>query len=135
VPLVIKIAPDLNEDEVGLIAAALREFSIDGVTATNTTLSRTGVEDNPLHSEAGGLSGAPLRQASTRVVAQLARALDGQIPIIGVGGIASLGDAQEKLDAGASLVQIYSGFIYQGPPLVRQIVEGLGVVRADSREA
>jgi dihydroorotate dehydrogenase len=135
VPLVIKIAPDLNEDEVGLIAAALREFSIDGVTATNTTLSRAGVEDSPLHSEAGGLSGAPLRQASTRVVAQLAHALDGQIPIIGVGGIASLADAQEKLDAGASLVQIYSGFIYQGPPLVRQIVEGLGAAPAAKRGA
>jgi len=135
VPLVIKIAPDLNEDEVGLIAAALREFSIDGVTATNTTLSRAGVEGSPLHSEAGGLSGAPLRQASTRVVTQLARALDGQIPIIGVGGIASLADAQEKLDAGASLVQIYSGFIYQGPPLVRQIVEGLGAAPAAKRGA
>ena len=135
VPLVIKIAPDLNDDEIGLIAAALREFSIDGVTATNTTLSRAGVEDNPLHREAGGLSGAPLREASTRVVAQLARALDGQIPIIGVGGIASLADARQKLDAGASLVQIYSGFIYQGPPLVRQIVEGLDAEQAANRRA
>ncbi|OFE11450.1 dihydroorotate dehydrogenase (quinone) [Pseudohongiella acticola] len=126
VPLVIKIAPDLNADETGLIAEALLEFRIDGVTATNTTLSRDGVEDNPLHTEAGGLSGAPLRQASTQVVARLASALDGQIPIIGVGGIASLDHASEKLAAGASLVQIYSGFIYQGPPLVREIVEGLG---------
>lgn len=125
VPLVVKIAPDLSEEEVGLIAEALLEFRLDGVTATNTTLSREGVEDNPLHTEAGGLSGAPVRQASTRVVTQLARALDGQIPIIGVGGIASLADAQEKLAAGATLVQIYTGFIYQGPPLVRQIVEGL----------
>ena len=125
VPLVIKIAPDLNADETGLIAEALLEFRIDGVTATNTTLSRDGVEDNPLHTEAGGLSGAPLRQVSTQVVARLASALDGQIPIIGVGGIASLDHASEKLAAGASLVQIYSGFIYQGPPLVREIVEGL----------
>lgn len=130
VPLVIKIAPDLSEDEVGLIADALLEFRLDGVTATNTTLSREGVEDNPLHTEAGGLSGAPVRQASTRVVTQLARALGGQIPIIGVGGIASLADAQEKLAAGASLVQIYTGFIYEGPPLVRQIVEGLAADNA-----
>lgn len=135
VPLVVKIAPDLSEDEVGLIASALLEFRIDGVIATNTTLSREGVEDNPLHSEAGGLSGAPLRQAATRVVAQLAKALDGQIPIIGVGGIASLADAQEKLDAGASLIQIYSAFIYQGPPLVRQIVEGLAAGNEHRREA
>jgi dihydroorotate dehydrogenase len=127
VPLVIKIAPDLSADEVELIAAALLEFRIDGVSATNTTLARDGVQDNPLHIEAGGLSGAPLRQSATRVVAQLARALDGQIPIIGVGGIESLADAREKLAAGASLVQIYSGFIYRGPPLVREIVEGLAV--------
>lgn len=135
VPLVVKIAPDLSEEEVGLIASALLEFRIDGVIATNTTLSREGVADNPLHSEAGGLSGAPLRLAATRVVAQLARALDGQIPIIGVGGIASLADAQEKLDAGASLIQIYSGFIYQGPPLVRQIVEGLAAGTEHREEA
>lgn len=125
VPLVVKIAPDLDEDEVGLIAAALLEFRIDGVTATNTTLSRDGVTSNPLHTEAGGLSGAPLRQASTRVIAQLAKALDGQIPIIGVGGVDSLAHAREKLHAGASLIQIYSGFIYGGPSLVREIVEGL----------
>lgn len=135
VPLVVKIAPDLSEEEVGLIASALLEFRIDGVIATNTTLSREGVADNPLHSEAGGLSGAPLRLAATRVVAQLAKALDGQIPIIGVGGIASLADAQEKLDAGASLIQIYSGFIYQGPPLVRQIVEGLAAGTEHREEA
>ncbi|MEX2333893.1 MAG: quinone-dependent dihydroorotate dehydrogenase [Pseudohongiella sp.] len=125
VPLVVKIAPDLSEEEVGMIATALLEFRVDGVTATNTTLARDGVRDNPLHTEAGGLSGAPLHQASNQVITQLARALDGQIPIIGVGGIGSLADAREKLAAGASLVQIYSGFIYRGPPLVREIVEGL----------
>lgn len=126
VPLVIKIAPDLSTEELGLIAESLLEFRVDGVTATNTTLARAGVEANPLHSEAGGLSGAPLREASTRVVRELAAALSGAIPIIGVGGINSLSDAQEKLNAGASLVQIYSGFIYGGPPLIREIVEGLG---------
>jgi dihydroorotate dehydrogenase len=125
VPLVIKIAPDLTADEVGLIASSLLEFSIDGVTATNTTLSRAGVENNPLHKETGGLSGVPVRAASTRVIKELHQALDGRIPIIGVGGISSLGDAREKLEAGASLLQIYTGFIYGGPPLVREIVEGL----------
>jgi len=127
VPLVIKIAPDLNSEEIGLIADSLLEFAVDGVTATNTTLSRVGVETNPLHIEAGGLSGAPVRAASTRVIKELSAALDGKLPIIGVGGIGSLSDAQEKLAAGASLLQIYTGFIYGGPPLVREIVEGLKV--------
>jgi dihydroorotate dehydrogenase len=127
VPLVIKIAPDLNSEEIGLIAASLLEFAVDGVTATNTTLSRAGVEDNPLHTQAGGLSGAPVRAASTRVIRELNRALDGKLPIIGVGGIGSLQDAREKLQAGASLLQTYTGFIYGGPPLVREIVEGLGI--------
>jgi dihydroorotate dehydrogenase len=127
VPLVIKIAPDLNSEEIGLIAASLLEFAVDGVTATNTTLSRAGVEDNPLHTQAGGLSGAPVRAASTRVIRELNRALDGKLPIIGVGGIGSLQDAREKLQAGASLLQTYTGFIYGGPPLVREIVEGLDI--------
>ncbi len=125
VPLVIKIAPDLNSEEIGLIAGSLLEFAVEGVTATNTTLSRVGVESNPLHKEAGGLSGAPVRAASTRVIRELHQALDGKLPIIGVGGIGSLQDAREKLQAGASLLQIYTGFIYGGPPLVREIVEGV----------
>lgn len=125
VPLVIKIAPDLTQEEVGLIAASLLEFEVDGVTATNTTLSRAGVEANPLHKEAGGLSGKPVRDASTRVIKELHQALSGRLPIIGVGGVGSLADAREKLQAGASLIQIYTGFIYGGPPLVRELVEGL----------
>ena len=125
VPLVIKIAPDLNDEELGLIARTLLEFAVDGVSATNTTLSRDGVQDNPRHAEAGGLSGTPLRDKSTQVIAGLHRELDGRLPIIGIGGIGSLQDAQQKLAAGASLVQIYSGFIYRGPALVREIVEGL----------
>lgn len=125
VPLVVKIAPDLTDEEIGLVASTLREFAIDGVTATNTTLSREGVEQNARHQEAGGLSGAPLRERSTRVIERLYQALDGALPIIGVGGISSLADAREKLAVGASLVQIYSGFIYQGPPLVGEIVKGL----------
>lgn len=127
VPLVIKIAPDLDSEEIGMIASSLLEFSVEGVIATNTTLSRIGVENHPLHTEAGGLSGAPVRAASTRVIGELHRALDGKLPIIGVGGIGSLLDAREKLEAGASLLQIYTGFIYGGPPLVREIVEGLNV--------
>lgn len=125
VPLVIKIAPDLTTEEITLIADSLLEFGVDGVTATNTTLSRVGVESNPLHREAGGLSGVPVRDASTRVVKELHQALNGAIPIIGVGGISSLADAREKMQVGASLVQIYTGFIYGGPPLVREIVQGL----------
>lgn len=127
VPLVIKIAPDLNNDEVGLIAQSLLEFAVDGVTATNTTLSRAGVENNAHHKQAGGLSGAPLKEQSTRVITQLNQALAGKLPIIGVGGIQSLSDAREKLAAGASLVQVYTGFIYRGPPLVRELVQGLAL--------
>lgn len=127
VPLVIKIAPDLDNDEVGLIAQSLLEFAIDGVTATNTTLSRAGVENNAQHKQAGGLSGAPLKEQSTRVITQLNQALAGKLPIIGVGGIQSLSDAREKLAAGASLVQVYTGFIYRGPPLVRELVQGLAL--------
>lgn len=125
VPLVVKIAPDLTDEEIGLIAGTLREFPIDGVTATNTTLSRVGVEQNPRHAEAGGLSGAPLRERATEVIGKLHEALAGALPIIGVGGIGSLADARDKLAAGASLVQIYSGFIYEGPALVKEIVTGL----------
>ncbi|ALO46484.1 quinone-dependent dihydroorotate dehydrogenase [Pseudohongiella spirulinae] len=125
VPLVIKIAPDLTAEELQLIAGTLLDFNIDGVIATNTTLSREGVEQNPRHQEAGGLSGAPLRERSTQIIAGLHETLQSRIPIIGVGGISSLADAQQKLDAGASLLQIYTGFIYRGPALVREIVEGL----------
>jgi dihydroorotate dehydrogenase len=125
VPLVIKIAPDLSTDELAMIAGSLLEFAVDGVIATNTTLSRDGVEQNPLHTQAGGLSGAPLRDKSTVIIRQLAGMLDNRLPIIGVGGISSLADARQKLAAGAALVQIYSGFIYRGPALVREIVEGL----------
>lgn len=125
VPLVVKIAPDLTAEELELIAGTLLAFTIDGVTATNTTLSREGVEQHPRHNEAGGLSGAPLRERSTRTIAGLHNALQGRIPIIGAGGISCLADAQEKIAAGASLLQIYTGFIYRGPALVREIVEGL----------
>jgi dihydroorotate dehydrogenase len=125
VPIAVKIAPDLTEDEVNSIAISLIDNNIDGVIATNTTLSREGVEGLEFGNEQGGLSGAPVKEKSTTVIRLLAKALDNKLPIIGVGGIASSHDANEKLAAGASLVQIYTGFIYQGPPLVKDIVNGV----------
>jgi len=125
VPIAVKIAPDLTEEEVNSIATCLIENNIDGVIATNTTLSRDGVEQLEHGGEQGGLSGAPVKDKSTTVISILSKALDKKLPIIGVGGIASSRDANEKLSAGASLVQIYTGFIYQGPPLIKEIVNGL----------
>ncbi|MFZ2726475.1 MAG: quinone-dependent dihydroorotate dehydrogenase [Methylococcaceae bacterium] len=120
-PLVLKIAPDLNEDEINIIAQLLLEFNIDGIIATNTTLSREAIANHPLAQEAGGLSGLPLKDKSTKVVRLLAQTLNKKIPIIAAGGIFSAQDAQEKINAGASLVQIYSGFIYQGTQLIGDI--------------
>lgn len=125
VPIAVKIAPDMDEKAVREVAAALLEIGLDGVIATNTTIGRDGVEDDPQHREAGGLSGAPVRDKSTRVIRQLAEYLDGRLPIIGVGGIDSGEAAIEKIEAGASLVQIYSGFIYRGPALIRECVEAV----------
>ena len=125
VPIAVKIAPDLTEEEVISIAQSLIDNNIDGVIATNTTLSREGVEGLEFGSEQGGLSGAPVKDKSTTVIKLLAQALGDKLPIIGVGGIASSSDANEKIEAGASLVQVYTGFIYQGPPLVKEIVNGL----------
>lgn len=125
VPLAVKIAPDLSSDEVKSIAKSLIDNGIDGVIATNTTLSREGVEGLEFGDEQGGLSGQPVKDKSTQVIKLLSEALDNKLPIIGVGGIASSDDANEKLQAGASLIQVYTGFIYQGPPLVKNIVNGL----------
>jgi len=125
VPVAVKIAPDLTADEVKSIAKSLIDNEIDGVIATNTTLSREGVEGLEFGDEQGGLSGQPVKEKSTLVIKLLSEALDNKLPIIGVGGIASSDDANEKLQAGASLVQVYTGFIYQGPPLVKEIVNGL----------
>ncbi|MDX2370890.1 MAG: dihydroorotate dehydrogenase (quinone), partial [Colwellia sp.] len=127
VPIAVKIAPDLTEDEVNSIAISLIDNNIDGVIATNTTLSREGVEGLEFGNEQGGLSGGPVKDKSTTVITLLAKALDNKLPIIGVGGIASSHDANEKLVAGASLVQVYTGFIYQGPPLVKDIVDGFNL--------
>ncbi|MGH9577373.1 MAG: hypothetical protein ACRD3R_08040, partial [Terriglobales bacterium] len=118
----LKIAPDLEDANIRAIATVARRERIDGMVATNTTLSRAGVESHPNAFQAGGLSGAPLRERSTQVVKILADALQGEIPVIGVGGILSGADAAEKLDAGATLVQIYTGLIYRGPELIEECV-------------
>jgi len=123
VPLVLKIAPDLDAAQVAAIADALRRHRIDGVIATNTTLARDKVQGVRYAEQAGGLSGAPLFEASTAIVGQLARALGGELPIIAAGGVFDGRGAQAKLAAGAALVQLYSGLIYRGPGLVRECVE------------
>jgi dihydroorotate dehydrogenase len=119
VPMFLKIAPDLDEDQIRSIAATLKKHAIDGVIATNTTLDRAAVQGLAHAEEAGGLSGGPLLQASNRVIAALRSELGAGFPIIGVGGVMSGADAKSKIAAGADLVQIYTGLIYQGPPLVR----------------
>src|SRR3990167_3446186 len=121
VPLVVKISPDLTYEELTVMADVFLEQNIDGVIATNTTVSREGVLDLSLAHEAGGLSGRPLAKRSTEVIQQLAPILREQIPIIGCGGIFSSGDAKAKFAAGASLIQIYTGFVYQGPRLILEI--------------
>jgi dihydroorotate dehydrogenase len=120
VPLLVKIAPDLSEEEVNAMAEIFRKHRIEGVIATNTTLERPGVEDSLHGNEAGGLSGLPLRRRSTRVLKWLKQALP-DVPVIGVGGIMWTADATEKFTAGAKLVQIYTGFIYEGPALIRTV--------------
>ncbi len=123
VPMFVKIAPDLDEAQVKVIAATLRANGIDGVIATNTTLARDAVQGLPHAEEAGGLSGRPVFEASNRVIAQLRAALGSGYPIIGVGGVLSGADAKAKLQAGADLVQIYTGLIYRGPALVREAAQ------------
>jgi len=125
VPLAVKIAPDLDEPAINAVARLLVRHRIDAVIATNTTIARDGVAGRPHAGEAGGLSGAPLRERSTAVLRILARALDGALPIIGVGGILAAADAREKIDAGAALVQLYTGLIYRGPDLVADCVRAL----------
>ncbi|ANF81545.1 dihydroorotate dehydrogenase (quinone) [Acinetobacter sp. NCu2D-2] len=122
VPLVLKVAPDLEAEDIQFIAQQLLKFKIDGLIVTNTTLSREGVEGLEHAEEAGGLSGAPVFEKSTACLAAFADVLKGQIPLIGVGGILSGADALAKKQAGASLVQVYSGLIYTGPKLVKDCV-------------
>ena len=122
-PLFVKIAPDLDAGQVQAIAAALRKHGMDGVIASNTTLAREAVQGLPHAEQSGGLSGAPLLAASNRVISQLRTALGPDFPIIGVGGILSAADAVSKIQAGANLVQIYTGLIYRGPKLVSESAE------------
>ena len=125
VPMFVKIAPDLDEAQVKVIAATLKKNGIDGVIATNTTIARDAVKHLPHGEEAGGLSGAPVFEASNRVIRLLRAELGGAYPIIGVGGVMSGSDAVAKREAGADLVQIYTGFIYGGPPLVIEAARAL----------
>ena len=128
VPLALKIAPDLEADQVTNIADALKRHHIDAVIATNTTIARDKVQGVKHGDEQGGLSGAPVRESSTHIVQALSQQLAGELPIIGVGGILGGRDALEKIEAGASLVQVYSGLIYRGPALVRDCVSATASV-------
>jgi len=130
VPLALKIAPDLDDEQIKEIADTLLRHKIEGVIATNTTLSRAAVEGLPNANEAGGLSGRPVFDASNNVIRKLRAELGDQVPIIGVGGIFSGDDAREKIAAGASLVQLYTGFIYRGPALVAECARALASGRA-----
>jgi dihydroorotate dehydrogenase len=125
-PLAVKVAPDLESEQIAAMAGLFRHHRVDAVIATNTTLSRQGVEHLAHGAEAGGLSGSPLKALSTRVLAAFHHALAGEIPLIGSGGVMSGADAREKRAAGANLVQLYSGLIYRGPGLVAEVVRSLG---------
>jgi dihydroorotate dehydrogenase len=117
-PLLVKVAPDLDDEQVAAIARAAVKHSIDGLIATNTTIERDAVAGHRHAEQTGGLSGLPLFEPSTRILEKLAGALGGKVPLIGVGGIVSGTHAKAKIDAGASLVQVYTGFIYRGPTLI-----------------
>jgi len=125
VPMLVKVAPDLSDRDIDAAARVLSDLSVDGVIATNTTTSRALVENDPRAKETGGLSGAPLMGQSTLVLRRLRARLPESIPLIGVGGISSGADAVAKMSAGASLVQVYSGLIYQGPALIGDCVEAI----------
>jgi dihydroorotate dehydrogenase len=130
VPLFVKIAPDLEEAQVDVIAATLHRHAMDGVVATNTTIGREAVAGLPHADEAGGLSGRPVFKASNRIIRSLRKALGAKFPIIGVGGVFSGADAVAKIEAGADLVQVYTGLIYRGPALVSEAARALARHRA-----
>ena len=123
VPLLLKIAPDLSWPQIDAVLAVIAEFGLDGVIATNTTLARPGTFAQV--NEAGGLSGAPVRRRSTEIVGYIARTMQGKLPIIGVGGITDVAGAADKLDAGATLVQVYTGMIYRGPFFAAELARGV----------
>ena len=131
-PLLLKIAPDLTDGDIAAIVEVALEQKLAGIIATNTTIDRSNLKTqrlaatgNLVADEAGGLSGAPLRQRSTEVIRFIHRETQGQLPIVGVGGVASAADAWDKITAGASLVQLYSGWVYQGPEMMRHLLKGL----------
>src|SRR5690606_20442194 len=125
-PILLKIAPDLTDSQLDDIVEIVEETKIAGVIATNTTISRDNLySEEKLKSETGGLSGKPLTKRSTEVIRYLSEKSNRSFPIIGVGGIHSAKDAQEKIEAGAALVQIYTGFVYEGPGLVKEILKSL----------
>lgn len=126
VPLVLKVAPDLESAQVDYLSQQLLDFEIDGLIATNTTLSRVGVEDLPDGEQAGGLSGRPVSHISTQILQQFADQLDNKVTLIGVGGIDSGAKAVKKIGAGADLVQLYTGLIYKGPGLVQSCLQSIG---------
>jgi len=125
VPISLKVAPDLSDDEVNSIAELLLEHQFDALIASNTTVSRPDYLKNEFASESGGLSGEPVKHMSTEIIAKFYKVLNGEVPIIGVGGIANADDAWDKLLAGADFLQIYSQLIYQGPGMIAEIVKGL----------
>ena len=125
VPMLVKIAPDLSDNDVEAAARVLADLQVDGVIATNTTIARTGVETSPLVTEQGGLSGRPLMSQATAVLRMMRTRLPESIPMIGVGGILSGADAATKMAAGATLVQCYTGLVYRGPALVHECVEAM----------
>jgi dihydroorotate dehydrogenase len=131
-PLLVKIAPDLDWDAIAAVLTLAQTYHLAGIIATNTTIQRDGLKTqilpatgNPISEEAGGISGLPLRQRSTEVIRFIWQQTEGKLPIVGVGGIFTAADAWEKITAGASLVQIYTGWIYEGPWMVRRILAGL----------
>jgi dihydroorotate dehydrogenase len=123
-PILVKIAPDLNDDELADAVGVILDKGMDGIIAANTTLAREGLRSK-IQGEAGGLSGSPLRGRSEAVLSQVVKLVNGKVPIISVGGIMNSEDAKKRLALGASLVQVYTGLIYQGPQLVQQIVKSL----------
>lgn len=123
VPLLVKLSPDMSDVELDDALEVIMSRGVDGVVATNTTLSREGCH-SPVSIQTGGLSGAPLRKRSTEVIQQIVKSTQGKLPVIGVGGVMNADDAREKLDAGAVLVQIYTGLVFRGPGLVREIIRG-----------
>lgn len=126
VPLVLKVAPDLEDEQIDYIAKQLIAFEIDGLIATNTTLSRVGVEDLPYGDEAGGLSGRPLSHMSTTVLSKFDKRLEGKVALIGVGGIDGGEKAVKKIRQGADLIQLYTGLVYKGPALIKECIESIG---------